>query len=69
VPVVAAMKDVLADDAVITADAGYHREVNLMQLVAMAGGALIADNGMRGRDERFASSDEKGVYLQPQRAR
>jgi transposase len=57
VPVVAAMKDVLAQNSVITADAGYHSEENLKQLAAMQVEALIADNGMRGRDERFATQD------------
>ena len=38
----------------ITADAGYHSEANLAALDAMNVNALIADNGMRGRDERFA---------------
>ena len=38
----------------ITADAGYHSESNLATLAAMNINALIADNGMRGRDERFA---------------
>jgi len=54
VPVVAAMKDVLAEHSLITADAGYHSEANLKQLAAMQVDALIADNGMRARDERFA---------------
>ena len=57
VPVVAAMKDLLADNSVITADAGYHSEENLKQLAAMEVEALIADNGMRGRDERFATQE------------
>jgi hypothetical protein len=57
VPVVAAMKDVLADNSLITADAGYHSEENLKQLAAMQVEALIADNGMRSRDERFATQD------------
>jgi transposase len=57
VPVVAAMKEVLADNSVITADAGYHSEENLKQLAAMKVKALIADNGMRGRDERFATQE------------
>ncbi len=56
-PVVAAMKDVLADHSVITAEAGYHSEENLKQLAAMEIEALIADNGMRGRDERFATQE------------
>jgi transposase len=55
VPVVVAMKDVLAEHSLITADAGYHSEENLKQLAAMQVEALIADNGMRGRDERFAT--------------
>ena len=55
VPVVAAIKGVLADDSVITADAGYHSEENLKRLAAMKVQALVADNGMRKRDERFAT--------------
>lgn len=55
VPVVAAMKDVLAHDSLITADAGYHSEDNLRELAAMNVAALIADNAMRSRDERFAT--------------
>ena len=38
----------------ITADAGYHAEANLAALAEMEVDALIADNQMRGRDERFA---------------
>jgi len=57
VPVVEAMKDLLAEHSVITADAGYHSEANLQQLAAMKVDALIADNGMRQRDERFATQD------------
>ena len=41
-------------NSLITADAGYHSEANLKQLAAMQVDALIADNGMRKRDERFA---------------
>ena len=54
-PVVTAMRGVLADHSIITADAGYHREENLQKIAAMKVEALIADNGMRGRDERFAT--------------
>ena len=43
-----------AKPTLITADAGYHSEANLAALAAMNITALIADNGMRGRDERFA---------------
>jgi transposase len=38
----------------ITADAGYHSEDNLRGLAERSINALIADNGMRQRDERFA---------------
>lgn len=54
-PVVQAMKDVLRPDTVITADSGYHSEHNLQALEASGIDALIADNGMRKRDERFAT--------------
>ena len=57
VPVVTAMKDILAENSLITADAGYHSEANLKQLAAMKVDALIADNLMRSRDERFATQE------------
>lgn len=41
--------------SVITADAGYHSEQNLAVLKAVKIDALIADNEMRRRDERFAT--------------
>jgi transposase len=56
-PVVQAMQELLTSDSLITADAGYHSEENLKQLAAMQVDALIADNGMRGRDARFATRD------------
>ena len=59
IPVVKAMQATLADDTLITADAGYHSEANLKQLAAMKVDALIADNTMRRRDERFA---DQGKY-------
>lgn len=58
--VVKSMQDSMADtplintNSLITADAGYHSEANLKQLATMQINALIADNGMRKRDERFA---------------
>jgi transposase len=54
-PVVAALHPCLAAHTVLTADAGYHSEANLRQLAVMEVDALIADNGMRRRDERFAT--------------
>lgn len=56
-PVVVAMKELLAERSVITADAGYHSEANLQQLATMQVTALVADNDMRRRDERFATQD------------
>jgi transposase len=55
VPVVKAMQPMLSDDSLVTADAGYHSEANLKALAELGVDALIADNGMRGRDERFAT--------------
>jgi transposase len=57
IPIVTAMQGMLAPDSVITADAGYHSEANLKALAAMPVEALLADNGMRRRDERFATQD------------
>ena len=59
IPVVKAMKGMLTEDSLITADAGYHSEANLKKLDEMEVNALIADNTMRSRDERFA---EQGKY-------
>jgi hypothetical protein len=67
VPVVAAMKDVLAHDSLITTDAGYHSEENLKQLAAMNVAALIADNAMRSR-ERSASPRKPGIRAHPIRS-
>ena len=59
IPVVTAMKNVMSPDTLITAEAGYHSEANLKELAALEVEALIADTGMRGRDERFA---DQGKY-------
>jgi Transposase DDE domain len=45
----------LTEDSLLTADAGYHSEANLRTLADHGIDALIADNGMRKRDERFAT--------------
>ena len=65
IPVVQAMQATLADDSLITADAGYHSEANLKQLAAMKVDALIADNNMRRRDERFAGQDKYKALPDP----
>ena len=51
--VVTATQDHATPDTLYTADAGYHSEANLKALAGRNINALIADNGMRQRDERF----------------
>lgn len=65
-PVVQSIKNALDADnrlltkqSLVTADAGYHSEDNLKQLAKLKVEALIADNGMRQRDERFK---DQGKY-------
>jgi transposase len=41
----------------ITADAGYHSEANVELLYTRGIDGYLADNGMRGRDPRFADAD------------
>ncbi len=60
-PTVQALDDVLAEHTLLTADAGYHSEANLGALAEMNRDALIPDNGMRARDERF---DDNAKYKQ-----
>jgi transposase len=45
-------------NTLITADAGYHSEANLQGLHDQGIPALVADNLMRKRDERFATQDK-----------
>ena len=52
-PVINATAHLRSDETLITADAGYHSKDNVAELAARQIPALIADNGMRGRDERF----------------
>ena len=54
-PMVDATDAVRSQGTLITADAGYHSSENLQTLAARNIEALIADNQMRSRDERFAS--------------
>jgi transposase len=58
-PVIAATAVHRTDQTLITADAGYHSDANLKALAEQEIPALIADNGMRKRDERFK---EQGKY-------
>jgi transposase len=52
-PMVEAAAPLCTPDTLITADAGYHSDANLKALADQARPALIADNQMRRRDERF----------------
>ena len=54
-PVVTTIHDQVRAHTVLTADAGYHREANRQQLAQRQIVALIADQQMRRRDERFAT--------------
>ena len=63
--VVTATHALRATNTLITADAGYHSKTNLEALAAMRVPALIADNEMRGRDERFATQDRYTVLPHP----
>jgi transposase len=64
-PVVTAFKNLLSTESLITADAGYHSESNLQALAAMPVAALIADNEMRRRDERFATQERHKADSNP----
>ena len=65
IPVVKAMQEILNADSLITADAGYHSEANLKALDRLKVDALIADNNMRSRDERFAGQDKYKALPDP----
>lgn len=52
-PLVKTCAGVRGQDTLITADAGYHSTENLQALDEQNVDALIADNQMRQRDERF----------------
>ena len=65
VPVVTAVQPLLTTATLITADAGYHSEANLEALAARQVTALIADNDMRRRDERFATQDRHKTAPDP----
>jgi transposase len=52
-PMVRSTDALRAEQTMVTADAGYHSEENLRQLYEGGVPALIADNLMRRRDERF----------------
>jgi len=65
IPVIDAFRDLIEQESIITADAGYHSEENLKQLSERNIEALIADNGMRARDERFTDQDQHKAKPDP----
>ncbi len=71
VPVVEAIQatrtktPLINDSSLVTADAGYHSEANLKELAELKVDALIADNAMRRRDERFAEQDKYKALPDP----
>jgi len=54
-PMVDALAPVLAPTSLLTADAGYHSEAACQLLEDRGIDALLADNALRQRDERFAT--------------
>ena len=62
-PMVEAATPLCTPDTLITADAGYHSDANLKALAEQDRPALIADNQMRKRDERF--KDQAKYKAQP----
>jgi len=54
-PMIAQSQPYREDHTLITADAGYHSDANVQHLKNHNIPALIADNQMRSRDERFES--------------
>lgn len=64
-PVVAATAAQRTDQTLITADAGYHSDANLKALAEQEIPALIADNQMRQRDERFKDQDKYKALPDP----
>jgi transposase len=58
-------KPLLNKTSLITADAGYHSEAGLKVLATLKIEALIADNNMRSRDQRFAGQDKYKALPDP----
>ncbi len=58
-PMIEQSATVRTADTLFTADAGYHSDANVAALREQGIPAMIADNGMRGRDERIDSAHHK----------
>ena len=64
-PMIRATQSMITGDTLYTADAGYHSETNLNMLAEANIPALIADNGMRKRDERFKDQEKYKALPDP----
>ena len=65
VPMVQASAAFRKQDTLITADAGYHSSENLQALAEQQINALIADNQMRQRDERYEGQGKHKAKADP----
>ena len=64
-PIIQATDPMRTDQTLITADAGYHSDANIEKLAEQETPALIADTGMRKRDERFKEQDKYKALPDP----
>lgn len=64
-PMLEACAEQMDRTTLITADAGYHSEANLAALSEKHIDALIADPGMRRRDERYAGQERHSAKPDP----
>lgn len=64
-PMIEQTQAVRAEHTLITADAGYHSDANVHALMVQGIAALIADNQMRQRDERFNEQDKHKAKNDP----
>ena len=64
-PIIDAIAKLRTDQTLITADAGYHSDANITALGKSNTPALIADNQMRSRDERFKDQDKHKAKPDP----
>lgn len=64
-PMVAQARPFATSATIITADAGYHSNDNVAELRAQNIPALIADNGMRQRDERLREQSKHKAKPDP----
>ena len=64
-PMIDATATLRTDQTLITADAGYHSDANIAALGNSNTPALIADNQMRKRDERFKDQDKHKAKPDP----